>query len=123
MKQFGIIFGHELKCYLKNKVFVGITLFLVIAIAVGMFLPTIISSNDESTTPSVNEKSPIMLISAKNESLALLVKEYFSEGFSGYRVEIFDGNIEEIKENITEGKVEWRVVFSPIERRLIICLP
>lgn len=39
MKQFGKILKFELKGYLKNKVFVGVTIFLVVAIAVAMFIP------------------------------------------------------------------------------------
>ena len=112
MKQFGIVFSHELRGYLKNKVFVGVTLFLVIAIAVGMFIPTIISSTDDSQAPSANENSPIILISSEDENLALLVKEYFMIGFQGYRVEIFEGDLEEIKDNITEGKAECAFVLE-----------
>ena len=44
MKQFGKILKFELKGYLKNKIFVGITVFLFIAIAVVMFIPNILSS-------------------------------------------------------------------------------
>ncbi len=39
MKQFGKILKFELKYYFKNKVFVGVTIFLVLLIAVVMFLP------------------------------------------------------------------------------------
>ena len=39
MKQFKTIFAFEFNKYLKNKVFVGVTLFLVIAIALVMFIP------------------------------------------------------------------------------------
>ena len=41
MKQFWKILKFELDGYLKNKVFVGITVFLVAAIAVCMFIPNI----------------------------------------------------------------------------------
>ena len=47
MKQFGTIFQFELVNYLKNKVFAGITLFLVAAIAVIMFFPRLTGSNEE----------------------------------------------------------------------------
>ena len=43
MKQFGKILKFELLGYVKNKMFVGITIFLVVAIAVAMFLPNIIA--------------------------------------------------------------------------------
>ena len=42
MKQFGKILKFELKGYLKNKIFTGVTIFLVVAIAVAMFIPNII---------------------------------------------------------------------------------
>ncbi len=41
MNQFRKILSFELKNYFTNKIFVGITLFLVAAIAVVMFLPGI----------------------------------------------------------------------------------
>ena len=44
MKQFGKILKFELKGYLKNKVFTGVTIFLVVAIAVAMFIPNIIAA-------------------------------------------------------------------------------
>ena len=50
MKQFGKILKFELKGYLRNKAFVGITIFLVVAIAIAMFIPNIVSafkSDDE----------------------------------------------------------------------------
>ena len=43
MKQFGKILKFELVGFLKNKVFIGITIFLVIAIIVAMFIPNIVS--------------------------------------------------------------------------------
>ena len=44
MKQFGKIFKFEFFGYLKNKIFVGITVFFVIAISLAMFIPNIIAS-------------------------------------------------------------------------------
>ena len=41
MKQFGTIFQFELISYFKNKVFVGVTVFLVVVIAAVMFFPNI----------------------------------------------------------------------------------
>ena len=55
MKQFGKILKFELKGSLRNKVFVGLTVFLVLAITVVMFLPKIISafeSDGEETIPT-----------------------------------------------------------------------
>ena len=57
MKQFGKILKFELKGYMRNKVFVGITIFLVVAIAVVMFIPNIIAafeSDDEGDVTTRN---------------------------------------------------------------------
>ena len=43
MKQFGKILTFELKHFFKNKIFVGVTIFLVAAIAAVMFFPRIIA--------------------------------------------------------------------------------
>ena len=82
MKQFGKILKFELKGYLRNKMFVGITVFLVVAITLIMFLPNIISafaSNDSGETSS--DELPVMLVYAENEELASLVNEYFKNTF------------------------------------------
>ena len=57
MKQFRTILNFELKNYFKNKVFVGVTIFLVALIAVVMFFPRLSASfqSDEVETP-VSEK-------------------------------------------------------------------
>ena len=41
MKQFGKILKFELKYYFKNKVFVGVTIFLVVLIAAVMCFPAL----------------------------------------------------------------------------------
>lgn len=41
MKQFKTVFGFEFKNYVRNKVFIGLTLFLVLVMAVIMFFPRI----------------------------------------------------------------------------------
>ena len=44
MKQFSTILGFELKNFLKNKVFVGTTVFLALAIDIVMFIPSIVAA-------------------------------------------------------------------------------
>ena len=51
MKQFGKILKFELKNYAKNKAFVGVTIFLMVVIAIVMFFPritTLFKSDDPS---------------------------------------------------------------------------
>ena len=55
MKQFGKILKFELKGYLKNKVFLGVTIFLVAAIICVLFFPRISESlkSDDAVTTDV----------------------------------------------------------------------
>ncbi len=113
MKQFGKILKFELKGYLKNKAFVGVTIFLVVAIAVAMFIPNIISafkSDDEGTTHPTD--LPVMLVYAEDETLLGFVKDYFSDAFTGYNVAVADGTIDDIKEQIVSGSVECAFVMN-----------
>ena len=113
MKQFGKILKFELKGYLKNKAFVGITIFLVVAIAIAMFIPNISSafkSDDEGTSDQT--ELPVMLVYAEDESLSGLVKEYFTGAFTGYNVTVADGTIDDVKAKITSGQAECAFVLN-----------
>ncbi len=113
MKQFGKILKFELKGYMKNKAFVGITIFLVAAIAIAMFFPNIISafqSDDEGTVTPAD--LPVMLIYAEDETLGALVKEYFSDVFNNYDIKIADGTIDDIKTQITAGNAECAFIMK-----------
>ena len=110
MKQFGKILKFELKGYLKNKVFTGVTIFLVVAIAVAMFIPNIISAFKTGTTPQ--KDLPVMLVYAENDTLSETVKEYFTQAFTGYNVKVADGTLDDIKSQITSGSVECAFVLN-----------
>ena len=90
MKQFGKIFRFEIKGYLKNKIFVGSTIFLVVVLAVVMFIPNIKSAFQSDST----KEKPVMIVYAKDEALSGFVKEYFSAAFTGYNVMVSGGTIE-----------------------------
>ena len=113
MKQFSKILKFEFMGYLKNKIFVGITVFLVAAIAVGMFIPNIISLfASDSTEP---EDLPVMLIASESEDVgAAEIFFSFSQIFEGYEMRIFDGGREEVKKEITEGRAECAFVIESI---------
>ena len=113
MKQFGKILKFELNGYLKNKIFVGVTVFLIVAICVVMFLPNIIEafgSGDGGDIPL--EERPVMLVYAEDENLSALVKEYFSNAFGGYNVKTAEGSADDLKNAITNGEAECAFVMS-----------
>ena len=106
MKQFGTILKFELKGYLKNKAFVGITVFLVVAIAVVMFIPNILNSfeadgDGEDIAPT---DRPVMLVYAEQEGLSDLVGQYFAEAFADYEVKVAQGGKQDLKDAIASGE-------------------
>lgn len=108
MKQFGKILKFELKGYLKNKIFVGSTILLVVVLAIVMFIPNIKATFQ---TDGKKEK-PIMIVYAEDETLSGLVKEYFSDAFPAYNVTVSDGTIDDIKNRIVSGDAECAFVMN-----------
>ena len=116
MKQFGKILKFELKGYLRNKIFVGITIFLMAAITVVMFIPNIISafSSDGDAPDAVPDELPIMLVYSEDESLSSTVTEYFREAFTEYTVTVASGTVTELKDKIVTGEAECAFVFASL---------
>ena len=112
MKQFGKILKFELKYYLKNKVFVGITIFLVILIAAVMFFPRIAALFETDDTTDTPVDLPVMLVKADDPAQADLVKQTFAAAFADYDVRITDEDIDAIKEQITSGSAECAFVMT-----------
>ncbi len=111
MKQFGKIFKFELRGYLKNKIFVGITLFLVVAIAVVMFIPSIVAAvkSDEN---DAEDARPAMLVKSVDPSLDALAQQCFSDVFSDYEVLTFTGEVDELRSLVQTGRVACAFVLE-----------
>ena len=103
MKQFWKILKFELAGYLKNKIFVGVTVFLVAAIAVCMFIPNIAGAFRSDGAPEDTGEQPVLLLYADDPELSALARPPFERAFPGYRVETADGTPEEFQNRITEG--------------------
>ncbi len=112
MKQFGKILKFELNGYLKNKVFVGITVFLVLLIAVVMFFPRVAETFKKDDGTDTPEERPIMLVKAENAEQSALAKENFTAAFTDYQVEVTAEDIDAIKSKITAGDIECAFVMT-----------
>lgn len=112
MKQFGKILKFELQGYIKNKIFIGITIFLVAAIAIAMFIPNIISSFKSDDGEVNTQDLPIMLVYSEDGGLAEDVKGYFAAAFPNYNVTAVTGSIDEIKNDVIEGNAECAFVMK-----------
>ncbi len=112
MKQFGKILKFELSGYLRNKLFVGITIFLVVAIAFVTFLPNIISAFESEEDGNVDADLPVMLVYSEDEALSEYAKQYFANAFTGYNVQVSTGSLDDVKSTIIEGGAECAFVMS-----------
>ena len=111
MKQFGKVLKFELLGYLKNKIFVGITIFLVLAITLVMFLPNIMNfftSNDSKA----DADKPVMIVYSEDAELSGFAKQYFTNAFTDYDVQVATGKLDDVKNKITSGEVECAFVMK-----------
>lgn len=110
MKQFKTILNFELKSYFKNKVFVGITVALVLLIAAAMFFPNIMEffKSDDGAEP---EQRPVMLIASKSEAQAEAMREAFAAAFSDYDVRAAQ-SADEARQEISQGEAECAFVLT-----------
>lgn len=110
MKQFGKILKFELNSYLKNKTFIGITVFLVAVIAIVMFAPRVISlfDNGEDTE---GDRS-VMLVKVAGDIEDSVALEIFSSTFSDYNVLLTDDTVDTIKERIVADEAKCAFVLA-----------
>ncbi len=116
MKQFSKILKFELKNYFTNKVFVGVTLFLVLAITVAMFFPRISQAFSGGETDEVIDPAslPAMLVVSDSEENKGLLEESFAAAFPEYRVVLSEDSAETIKEKIASGEAECAFVMESL---------
>lgn len=112
MKQFGKILKFELKNYAKNKAFVGITIFLMVVIAVVMFFPRISAMFKSDDTSDTTTDLSVMLVKADDPTQADMVIDTFAAAFTDYDVQITNDEISVIKDKITSGDVECAFVMN-----------
>ena len=112
MRQFGKILKFELKYYFKNKVFVGVTIFLVLLIAAVMCFPRISTMFDKGESSDPPADLPVMLVRAEDPAEAEMVRATFASAFTGYDVQSTAADIEEIKNRITSEDVECAFVMT-----------
>ena len=112
MRQFGKILSFELKNYLKNKAFVGVTVFLVVAIVLVMFIPRIFTVCQPDDSDIGTEGLPVLLVKADDPARANVVYETFKAVFTDYDVHLTDEDTAAIKEAVTVGDVECGFVMT-----------
>lgn len=111
MKQFGKILKFELTYYLKNKIFIGTTLLLVLVIAAVMCWPMYsgLFQKDETTDPA---DLPVMLVASQPGEDAALIENAFRQAFPGYVVRVSDVEDEELREAVISGEAGCAFVLE-----------
>ena len=113
MKQFGKILKFELNGYFKNKAFLGITIFLLVAVVIAMFIPNITAlfESEDADGDGIADM-PVMLIYSENASLASISQQYFASAFVGYNVKLAEGTLDDVKSAVSSGDVECAFVMN-----------
>ncbi len=114
MKQFSKILKFELGGYLTNKVFVGITLFMIAAIVIVMFFPRIMNAIDEGNETEMPGDLPTMEIVSDKTELLEIMKDTFSAAFSDYNIVVTNESHEKIKEKITSGEIDCAIYLKSL---------
>lgn len=112
MKQFLIILKFELQHYFKNKIFAGITIFLVLAIGIVMFFPRmsgLFKHESESAEPG---ERAVMLVSAEDSEEIQTIGPAFEAAFEDYDVKATTEDAEAIKQQILSGEAECAFIIT-----------
>ena len=110
MKQFRKILKFELKGYFTNKIFLGVTAFLMALLVVVMFFPQIKDAfNGDKDTAS--DEKPVMLVCSNIGDYDVAVRTAFMSSFTDYQVEYFEGDVEQ---KILSGDAECAFVVDSL---------
>lgn len=116
MRQFGTILKFELKYYFKNKAFVGITVFLIVAIAAVMFFPRIAAAVQTDSGSTGTQEKTVMLVAAKDDATAASVQAAFAAAFADYDVQTAAADTQALKSAVTSGDAECAFyIESPMQ--------
>jgi ABC-2 type transport system permease protein len=112
MRQFQKILQFEFKNYLANKIFVGVTIFLVALIAIVMYFPRITEVFQSETDASSDLDRSVMLLSGVDANQMMTVEAAFQSAFPDYEVKVSDDSLEEIEQKITSGSADCAFVLK-----------
>ncbi len=112
MKQFSKILRFELMHYLFNKIFVGVTVFLVVLIAAVMFFPHIAQVFENKEDNAATDNLPVILIYTNSSENSDYIRDAFSEAFTDYEVMISDTEANDVKSVIENGIADCAFVLD-----------
>ena len=110
MKQFLTVFKFEIKSYLKNKAYIGLTVALVIIIAGVIFFPQIkgLFSGDESTE---SDKSTVVFSGVSQEEQNYM-SSVLGEMFPDNEIAFEDADESKLKEMVLNEECDFAVLIE-----------
>ena len=112
MRQFRTILGFELQNYFKNKIFVSVTIIIMLAVAGVMFYPRVASFFTQGNEAGQSDR-PIMLVATDSSELPTSTTEaVFRRSFPHYQIKVTTDRVEQVKEQVKSGKAKYALVLS-----------
>jgi len=112
MRQFRTILGFELQNYFKNKIFVSVTIIIMLAVAGVMFYPRVASFFTQGNEAGRGDR-PIMLVATDSSELPTSTTEaVFRRSFPHYQIKVTTDRVEQVKEQVKSGKAKYALVLS-----------
>lgn len=112
MRQFRTILGFELQNYFKNKVFVSVTIIIMLAVAGVMFYPRVASFFTYGNEAGQGDR-PIMLVATDSSELPTSTTEaVFRQSFPHYQIKVTTDRVEQVKEQVKSGKAKYALVLG-----------
>lgn len=112
MRQFRTILGFELQNYFKNKIFVSVTIIIMLAVAGVMFYPRVASFFAQGNEAGRGDR-PIMLVATDSSELPTSTTEaVFRRSFPHYQIKVTTDRVEQVKEQVKSGKAKYALVLS-----------
>ena len=112
MRQFRTILGFELQNYFKNKIFVSVTVIIMLAVAGVMFYPRVASFFTQGNEAGQGDR-PIMLVATDSSELPTSTTEaVFRQSFPHYQIKVTTDRVEQVKEQVKSGKAKYALVLS-----------
>ena len=112
MRQFRTILGFELQNYFKNKIFVSVTIIIMLAVAGVMFYPRVASFFTHDNEAGRGDR-PIMLVATNSSELPNSTTEsVFRRSFPRYQIKVTTDRVDQVKEQVKSGKAKYALVLS-----------
>ena len=118
MKQFFTVFKFEFKNFLKNKIFVGLTIAVALIITLVTFFPRFTGGKDISINLGEETVKSLLIINKADESLTDAIKSTLTD----FEITVDNQlSFEQAKESVANGDYKIAIIIdSPLEYKYIV---